>query len=1742
MPAKLTKGDLLTLNLFKDAVYTARIVRVTVNAGGTVTVQGSVEGYPLGYVLLSTTRDRTLGTIHVPEKGKRYAIQSDAEAKAHYVLEVDPKQERVLEDGPPLIPPRRAAGMEPRAAPAGDATTPATIDVMVVYTPAARQWADSSGGGIANVIAQAMSNAQMTHSNSQTLVTLRLVHSAEVSYVESGDSGTDLDRLTSTTDGHMDEVHSWRNTYGADLVALFSRVEDTGGIGWLLSSASGNPNNAFCITRVQQAANTYTHVHEMGHNMGCHHRRDQTVQPGPGLFSYSAGWHWTGADGGKYCSVMSYTDGGYTTVAYFSDPNIKYQDRATGTSNDDNARTIREVKDVIAAYRSASSAPANDHFANATAISQAKGQTTGYNAGATKETEEPNHAGNAGGRSVWWRWAAPASGDVTLHTFGSSFDTLLAVYTGSSVGALTVVASNDNAPGSQQSRVAFTAVAGATYWIAVDGYNGATGNIVLDWDLATSGPQNDHFANAISVSGASGQTTGTNVGATKEAGEPSHAGNAGGRSVWWRWTPSSSGQARINTFGSGFDTLLAVYTGSSVSALTAVASNDDAGGPQSQVTFAAVAGAAYRIAVDGYNGVSGSIVVDWALTGTGPPNDHFANATAISGTSGQATGTNASATKETGEPNHAGNAGGRSVWWRWTASSSGEATINTFGSNFNTLLAVYTGGSVGSLALVASNDDEGDGLLSQVSFTAVAGTTYRIAVDGYSGVSGNIVLDWNLTGGGPANDHFANATAISGTSGQTTGTNNDATKEAGEPNHAGNAGGASVWWRWTAPSSGQLTVSTFGSRFDTLLAVYTGTSVAALTRVASNDDAGGGLQSRVTANVTAGTTYRIAVDGYSGVSGNIVLDWNLTGGGPANDHFANATAVSGTSGQTTGSNANATKETGEPDHAGNAGGRSVWWRWTAPSSGEATINTFGSGFDTLLAVYTGSSVGALTLVASNDDSGGDVRSQVTFIAVAGTTYRIAVDGYGGGSGNIILNWSLTGTGPANDHFANATAISGTNGRTTGSNANATKETGEPDHAYDAGGASVWWRWTAPSSGEATFDTFGSDFDTLLAVYTGSSVGALTLVAENDDAALGFQSQVTFTTVAGTTYRIAVDGYDGETGDIVLNWSATGGGPANDDFANATAVSGTSGQATGTNANATKETGEPNHAGNAGGASVWWRWTAPSGGDATINTFGSDFDTLIAVYTGSSVGALTLVASNDDTGGLQSQVTFTAVAGTTYRIAVDGYGGDSGGIVLNWTLTAPTTRIIRLVGDLAFGNVVVNTTATRTLTVYNDGNSTLSVSGITYPSGFSGSWSSGPIAAGGSQAVTVTFSPMAAQTYSGTVTVSSDRTSGTDTVACSGTGTTPPPQLVVEPAGDVDFGQLPVGTSSEQDAYTVRNSGGGTLAGTVSVATPFNLVSGGTFSLAAGASQVVRVRFTPPARTSYSQPVSFASNAGNASRTVRGSGGPVTLVIDNRDNAADRRFGVVSGTWSTSTWQTNRWAADYHYTSTGTGSSVAAWYFTLPEGGIYDVSAWWPDGHSAWGSNVPYRTYHRNGNSVVRRDQRSNGGQWNALGTCEFVAGTEYRVEIANDSPSTYVLADAIRVKWVREAVPVLSVAPAGDVDFGQVLMAAQKELDAYTATNTGEGTLSGTVSVPSPFSVVSGGTLDLGPGASQVVRIRFAPAAEANYSESVSFASNGGTQARTVTGSGVASLPSQLVVEPAGEVDFGQLPVGTSSE
>lgn len=532
-----------------------------------------------------------------------------------------------------------------------------------------------------------------------------------------------------------------------------------------------------------------------------------------------------------------------------------------------------------------------------------------------------------------------------------------------------------------------------------------------------------------------------------------------------------------------------------------------------------------------------------------PGNNDFADSLLLAGSSVSDDGSNWGATKESAEPDHNGNPGGASVWWRWLAPASGIVALNTDGSDFDTTLDIYTGDSIDALTSIASDDDSGLEKASAVNFNALQGTLYHIAIDGFDGNTGNISLSLNLTASSSAsiNDNFDNAIFINGSSVTVTGSNVSASRESEEPDHNGVAGGKSVWWKWTAPEDGTVTIKTDGSSFDTLLGVYTGELLSELTVVAGDDDLGENSRSLVEFDASSGFSYMIAVDGKSGVSGKIVLTvmFSKLESPPLNDLFENRLSIIGVESTVTGSNKSATKETGEPDHANNIGGKSVWWTWTAPHAGIATITTIGSEFDSLLAIYTGNSLSELNLVAgTSQDPLGYGESSATFETIADAIYQIALDGnnleLGAPSGSITLNVSLTPIPDPvqNDDLINAIPLTGSSVSVQASNVGATREDGEPDHADGLGKRSVWWTWTAPADGFVTVSTQGSDFDTIVAVYLGESIPVLRVIAEDDDDGEFLTSRAVLYANQGQVFQIAVDGFFGASGSIVLQLEAS----------------------------------------------------------------------------------------------------------------------------------------------------------------------------------------------------------------------------------------------------------------------------------------------------------------------------------------------------------------------------------------------------------------------------------------------------------------------------------------------------------------------------------------------------------------------------------------------------------------------------
>ncbi|HEX3242277.1 MAG TPA: hypothetical protein VHQ97_04300 [Solirubrobacterales bacterium] len=254
--------------------------------------------------------------------------------------------------------------------------------------------------------------------------------------------------------------------------------------------------------------------------------------------------------------------------------------------------------------------------------------------------------------------------------------------------------------------------------------------------------------------------------------------------------------------------------------------------------------------------------------------------------------------------------------------------------------------------------------------------------------------------------------------------------------------------------------------------------------------------------------------------------------------------------------------------------------------------------------------------------------------------------------------------PANDLFANAQEIGPALPiEVPGSTVEATVEAGEE---LPAEGHTVWFKWTAPSSMPVRVDV--CDYHVVegpgnegLWAYTGTTIPTLGTVAENFTGC-----RVSFAAVGGTTYRIKFDTYFGGEGNFVLRMIEETP-PANDDFAAAQTVGpGLPISVPGSNVFATTEPGEPHHASNnekdfPPADSVWYRWTPDTSAEVVVRDCAGDFAPRLGVYTGTAVASLTRVTTTIPLVSFPyCSLRFEAEAGTTYRIAVAGSGGEREG--------------------------------------------------------------------------------------------------------------------------------------------------------------------------------------------------------------------------------------------------------------------------------------------------------------------------------------------------------------------------------------------------------------------------------------------------------------------------------------------------
>lgn len=341
----------VTLNLFPDASYIALRKRLEWSSQGSRIWVGHLQGIPESEVNLSVKDEVVIGNILF--SGRFYQVRYSGGSQILY--EVDPGSFPLCAGGlvppSPFSPERRAVSRSRSRSDSGS-----MVDVLVVYTEAAK---NGAGGQTAMeaLIDLAESETNQGYVNSQVIQRIRVVHTQEVGYDETGFNWPEtLERLTSPNDGYMDEVHPWRDTYAADEVVLLVNNSQYCGVGWLMSEGWVGPqfaDYAFCMVSRVCATGYYSFAHEMGHNMGCQHDRD-SAQGQQGAYPYSYGYR-----NANFRTIMAYGGSGIgPRINHWSNPNVLYKGEPTGIPEGDplaadNAKTLNNTRFIVANFRDA---------------------------------------------------------------------------------------------------------------------------------------------------------------------------------------------------------------------------------------------------------------------------------------------------------------------------------------------------------------------------------------------------------------------------------------------------------------------------------------------------------------------------------------------------------------------------------------------------------------------------------------------------------------------------------------------------------------------------------------------------------------------------------------------------------------------------------------------------------------------------------------------------------------------------------------------------------------------------------------------------------------------------------------------------------------------------------------------------------------------------------------------------------------------------------------------------------------------------------------------------------------------------------------------------------------------------------------------------------------------------------------------------------------------------------------------
>jgi len=588
----------------------------------------------------------------------------------------------------------------------------------------------------------------------------------------------------------------------------------------------------------------------------------------------------------------------------------------------------------------------------------------------------------------------------------------------------------------------------------------------------------------------------------------------------------------------------------------------------------------YRVVGAGTNAAGFLLVGRSRSLRVAPTNDTFAGAVRVQQWPLVLSGSTVGASREPDEPVLEDQGEGGSRWWTWRAPADGALRLSEIRG-----VGLFEGGSVGGLTPVLLEPGESSSFMAQVRsgglyhLMAVPSLRWPPGAEAGSDPYFSARVAWI-----PANDRFENRIAVTGDTLELTADHAGAGSEPDE-SPVTDWLPASVWYSWTAPGDGWMTLEETTSRFLRSARVYRLGDGDRLRLMASTRS--GLVPFRMP--VSAGASYEMAFcDASAPLEGPEAI-WRLRWYPTAtNDAFAGRTLLEGDAATLQGFTLGTTWEAGEEERrhewTGELIERSQWFSWTAPASGWARLEQELGPPAVFLEVFEGDSLGSLQSLWPPWQSFQPVPG-LDFLVEEGRAYAIWV-GAGRDHPGPFRVRLLGPHPPANDSFASAEFLEGTAPWLLGTTRNATLEPEESDATPFPATESVWYRWTSPGRGLLQY--WGSQWG--ISLWLGDSLAGLRALGSSDF----FGSRVE----AGREYFIRVTGTDRGLFAIPLTFQPS---PANDDFAQAAGlVLSPAAWVEGPSLGATAEEGES-------APSVWWRWTAPESGRLAISREGQVLD-------------------------------------------------------------------------------------------------------------------------------------------------------------------------------------------------------------------------------------------------------------------------------------------------------------------------------------------------------------------------------------------------------------------------------------------------------------------------------------------------------------------------------------------------------